>query len=379
MEETLRLLAYSDIHYDRYNNGLTLEDIQRVDELSLQIGIERDVHCWLFGGDWFADKNPDSGLRAIRDAALARKADHAMVAALVGNHDRESKGMHSQHNLNHVKIWDRDMQSNLVIMDEARDYRVGSNLTITAVPAGHKFRPQVHRNTFNLCMFHDMALGSLQQNGQKALHGFDLSVLDSSDFQLVLGGDNHVRQKLPTRNVEAHYIGAALQHNWGDRDQARGFMYIEINTAHKATSMMVQYIDSGAPRFIELDDNVGADRSFKQVESDVVRKNGSALEGHIVRIILRGDAAQLCSISKVSTLERSLREQTGARSLKIITEPYTAVKELIPELKATKTPMEDWKVFVSSGKLPDIDPDALMREGEDIINTIENGTPARTA
>jgi DNA repair exonuclease SbcCD nuclease subunit len=371
----LRLLAYSDIHYAHYNNGLTLDDIKAVDEKALEIGLERNVDAWLFGGDWFADKNPDSGLRAIRDQYLARKADYGCVAVLVGNHDRETKGMHSQHNLNHVDIWDRD--ANITIMNTAGDYRIGSDLVITAVPAGHRFKPMQRRNTFNLCMFHDIALGSIQQNGQKALHGFDLANLDSPDFHLVLGGDNHVHQKLEMSATRGYYIGASLQHNWGDRDQARGFMYIEmLNQDNKTSIVQIEHIDSDAPRFIEIEDYVGADRSFKQIEVDTVRKYGDALEGHIIKMILKGDASQLCSISKISTLEKSIGNAIGVRSVKIITEPTTVVKELIPELKTTKTPIEDWKAFVNAGKLSGIDPDILIREGEDIINVVENGTHA---
>ena len=61
----------------------------------------------------------------------------------------------------------------------------------------------------------------------------------------------------------------------------------------------------------------------------------------------------------------------GARQLQIITEPTVVFKELIPAMKDSKTPEDDWKAYVAAGKLDmtGLDPDVLIAIGLDIVRT----------
>lgn len=355
-----RAVAYSDIHYHHYDNGLTINDINNIEAEVLEAAREHQANIILHGGDWFQARNPLHSLRAMRDANLKKKAQEFQMALLLGNHDREGRSAHSGHALMHLPVF-KESVPNVLIMDERKRYRLDPSnsdlkmvLDIHAVPAGHSIEIAPFEEAgadLNLCMFHDMIKGSWQQNGIEAKHGLDPAVLDLPWFDLVLGGDNHVAQELKLSNTKGYYIGAPCQHNWGDAKQDRGYVKITVIKDGGTKWVDVQHILTKTPKFIKIQATIDTPESAKNIVKTVAGWNAdNRYIGNIVHITLMGDGALLSKI-KAHVLEDQLAKEVKARKVQVTIEPTIVVREMVPELRTTRTPDEDWQVYIRSGKL----------------------------
>ena len=210
----LRLLCYSDIHHHAdYHNGLVEEDIERVESHVTRLAVQHGVHAVCFLGDRFFLRTPPHSTRARADAALKERADHGIPQIiLLGNHDRETKNAESSHAFSHIDIFHESLKD-VIVMANRTAYLItlkDIEFIIHAVPAGHSIQAKpfeddvVYSNVVDpirICMFHDLLAGTFLQNGVKALNGMAPALVDRPAFDLVLGGDNHVPQRLPLTNV----------------------------------------------------------------------------------------------------------------------------------------------------------------------------------
>lgn len=359
------MCVYSDIHHHYWQNGLTEDDIIKLEFEVLKLANLYGAKTILFGGDAFQAHNPPSSLRNNVDKAIMAQSASYEVIRLVGNHDREMKSMHSAHAGSHLGLL--NTTQSVTVMDTARDYSFPElGLTITAVPAGHGIHtPGPRAFVFHICVFHDILTGSVHDNGMKEAKGVSPDVFDIPGFDLVLGGDNHVPQKIEFKNTRGWYIGAPCQHDWGDSDQDRGFIILTLESHADGVGIVdFNRVSSTSPKFIKKSMMV---TNLTDVEN--VYANDSSLKGNVVKIILQGDARILANAQKVQLLEKTILARSGARQLKIITESTVTFKELIPAMKDSKTPEDDWKAYVAAGKLDmtGINPDTLIEIGLDII------------
>jgi DNA repair exonuclease SbcCD nuclease subunit len=367
MSETLSMICYSDIHHHYWQNGLTEADIMELEVDVNDLAKVYGAKAILFGGDAFQAHNPPSSLRHNVDAAVRAQAVGRQVIRLVGNHDRELGSMHSAHAGSHLE-W-LNTPNKVTVMDQAGHYIFPDlGLSIVAVPAGHGMpRVEARVSSFRLCVFHDILTGSVHDNGVKEAKGVDPAVFDIPGFDLVLGGDNHVPQQIDFQYTRGWYIGAPCQHDWGDSGQERGFIAITLEARQEGVGIVdFNRIPSHSPKFIK---KMMAISSLTEVENTYV--NDPSLKNNIIKIILQGDAKILSDVQKIQLLEKSIMSSSGARQLKIITEPTVMFKELIPAMKDSKTPEDDWKAYVAAGKLDmtGLDPDTLVEIGLDIIRT----------
>jgi DNA repair exonuclease SbcCD nuclease subunit len=275
--------------------------------------------------------------------------------------------MHSAHAGSHLE-W-LDTPNKVTVMDKAGHYLFPElDLSIMAVPAGHGMpRVEARVSSFRICAFHDILTGSVHDNGMKEAKGVDPAVFDRPEFDVVLGGDNHVPQSLYMTNTRGWYIGAPCQHDWGDAGQDRGFIAMTLEVRPKGISVVdFNRIPSRSPKFIKKTMVVS---NMSEVENAYA--TDTSLKDNIVKIILQGDAKVLADIQKVQLLEKLIMARSGARQLRVITEPTVVFKELIPAMKDSKTPEDDWKAYVAAGKLDmtGLNPDVLIEIGLDIIRT----------
>lgn len=336
MKKPITIVAYSDIHLHQYTNGLLLSDVASVDHQISEIARNNKADLIVFGGDWSLDKNPGSSVLGLRDFGLAEKAEIAKVAVLVGNHDRESKSMHSAHTLSYLPAWKND---NVVVMDKVGPYHITDNISIYAIPAGHQISGvQSSHTDYNICMFHDMVRGSRQQNGMIVESGISITDLDVPGFDVVLGGDNHVHQALVTKNVPAYYIGAPMQHNYGDEGDERGCMLIHLSER----GLEAQHIKLRYPKFIRIHMSVDSADTFDNIIKFVQRYD---VTDNIVTLLLTGTHSILTTTRKLLEIEDILKATLKPRTIKIVSEPTIAADTKIPEMKNSETPENDWNLY----------------------------------
>lgn len=245
---------------------------------------------------------------------------------------------------------------------------------IHAVPAGHSIQAKpfeddvVYSNVVDpirICMFHDLLAGTFLQNGVKALNGMAPALVDRPIFDLVLGGDNHVPQRLPLTNVKGWYIGAALQHNWGDANQERGYLLINIFKDKNSKLIETEFIPSCGPQFYKVnvvgDDIDSYDDIFKVIAKEPRKPNAI----YNVHLLLQNIKHKI----NKEELEIYLAERLSARRVTVVLESHVVFKELVPELKTSQSIDQDWSIYVNSGKmdLGGEDPKTIEALGAEIL------------
>lgn len=246
----MRLICYSDIHYSQSYRGLTLEDFIEIEAMiAVKAKEEPDNTTVLFLGDRFLSRSPHYKEIQASERGLSH-FDGIPYIALVGNHDRLSKSISSEHTLMH---WDTQRYPNVTVLDKAGWYHIGC-LSIFAIPAGQfpqveEIKNEVLEGNIGVCLFHDIYQNSMVHASGKRLEGTASSIMDQEFFQIVLGGDNHVPQELPFKNTEGWHLGAPLQMNWGDKGIDRGFWEFRVDEVE-----VIDYIfhSTNKPHFIDL-------------------------------------------------------------------------------------------------------------------------------
>jgi hypothetical protein len=145
------------------------------------------------------------------------------------------------------------------------------------------------------------------------------------------------------------YVGAPLQHNWGDRDQIRGWCHV---SSHQGT-FNIQQVPSNSPRFVKLPVMATSeiDTLCKIMESLEPRLDGRP---GIVELTLIGDAAKSLDIEFI---RRSLMD-SGVRELKIIVDRTMDHIKSVSEFTVHGTPEDKWSLYLKAG----IESDGLDHE-----------------
>lgn len=376
MLKEIRGIAYTDIHHHAYDNGLTLDDTLGLEDQATKLANEYDAHLIIFNGDRFLSRNPSSSVRAAADRKMLLKVSTGTrrVVCITGNHDRETKNAHSGHSMMNLQLFNNN---NLVVLDERVRHRLivdGVKLDIHAVPADQSLdtTPFTFDATtdINICLFHNLVIGSWLQNGIKSPYGLDPKLLDLVEFDLVLGGDNHVHQQLDFKNNIGYYIGAPCQHNWGDVGQQRGFVTFSIVSDGTGSVVDVSFVPSIHPKFINVKRTIDADSKSQLLIDGVLKEIGN---GNIVRLVLNGDYTHITSlVRKPQELADKIKVASKSRLVEVITEPTITFKDIIPALKQTKTPAEDWQAYVHSGLLNigSCDPERVLSMGLETLHSV---------
>lgn len=119
---SISFISYSDIHYHHYTNGVTLADIEAVEDELIQHAIDLKVDFILFAGDRFLSRNPMYEAALASDRKLKKLSDSGIPTwALLGNHDRLTKNDFKLHSLAHVSMYVNDLK-NVTIMDKRIKY-----------------------------------------------------------------------------------------------------------------------------------------------------------------------------------------------------------------------------------------------------------------
>jgi DNA repair exonuclease SbcCD nuclease subunit len=206
---------------------------------------------------------------------------------------------------------------------------------------------------------HKLLLGHLGIQGAKVgadfvytnPHDAALSDLNVSAFDAVFLGHYHEYQQLASN---AWYIGAPLQHNWGDRGSTRGFIIYDTETRTH------EHVPLKAPKFVQVRD---VDPTYP------IRSIADAEDG-FVRVV----SEALWSETK----REDLRAAIGARSLEIIRPKdaslVTPAQRMV--IDPSQSPEEVLEKYVLSGinNLDGLDDNYLIQMGREIMREAEENT-----
>jgi DNA repair exonuclease SbcCD nuclease subunit len=166
----------------------------------------------------------------------------------------------------------------------------------------------------------------------------ELKDLNSKSFDYGFLGHYHLHQQL-AKNI--CYVGAPLQHNWGDKFQKRGF--VEYDTETKK----IKHIECVAPKFVEMDDVEGWEA-----------------------VVDPGNYVRLISDKEYSADEREdIRQRIGARTFEVST--YTTAPEITA--RSTLTPNESYDKIIEKyieSKGTDLDLGVLAEMGRSILQEV---------
>ena len=376
----IRFLAYSDIHHHEYQNGLTGGDVSNVEDQITDLCVQHKVDFWIFGGDRFISRNPLDITKRRADQAIKKRNDLGIPGyMMVGNHDQYTKNPYSDHTMGYIRDYPKDLP-NICVMDARNRYAVPVRrlseiiyVCIHAVPAGHsieespfEFSPYAD---FNICLFHGIVRGSAYQNGTIAQDGLRASLFDDERFHMVLGGDNHKRQALKgLSHTMGLYIGAPMQHNWGDVDDDRGCLLIDLEKDENGHIIRdIKVCPLRYPKFVLTETRIESDKDM----IDQIGENINEWHGNIIRWNISGVGKVLDGI-KVSDWEAMVRTKAAARGVKIKLEYDQSeyIQTPIPVVSQT----DEWRQFLAAkgGDIKDLDLQELERVGLEYITGVKD-------
>lgn len=372
--KSISFLCYSDIHHHEYQNGITGEDVERIEEQFYQAVRELKVDFWINCGDRFLSRNPHDISRLRADRALKRLNDLDIPGFIIpGNHDQWTKNPYGGHSLRYVEIYPHDLQ-NVHVFDQSGPYEFavrGTPVCIWGVPSGQEvpaFPNTIHSKDFHICAFHGMVRGSLFQNGMEAPEGLDAHSLDHPVLDFVVGGDNHRHQRLTGfSHTMAYYVGAPMQHNWGDAGAERGFLYVSIERggSEYPTRYTVRHIKTDHPKFVKCETRINDIQELLPM----IMNFKEEWRGNVVSLVLTGPQVALKDVTP-SEWAKKIKDATGARSV-VVKLHYDFDRTVDPEPRI-KTEAEEWKDYLKNygvTQLKDnIDPEKLEKLGLEFID-----------
>lgn len=355
-----KIILWSDIHYHNYDNGLTIDDVSIVENKIKEYAESNDVGTLIFLGDRTSSRNPIYDVRIKAEESLKTLNDSKVnrIIILVGNHDRTTKKPDSSHNISYTNLYPTDLNK-VTFIDYTTDLSY-EDINIRLYPSDMiKDIGPIPVATYNLCLFHNLLVGSKLANNtiaDKDQHSSEL--LDIKEYDYVFGGDNHRHQNLDFKNTTGYYVGATMQHNWGDSGEDRGFMYLDLETKE------MRYIkNEWTPRFIH--DEVKYE-SLQQLVNHF-KDNSVKYKNNIIRITMSGDSDNLHGFDVVDW-QNKLRDLCNARSIRLM--PHVTYKQT----KTIEVKSKDgWHEYVDTVKssYPEYDINKIKDLGDKYIRDIQ--------
>lgn len=381
--------VFTDIHYaNPYGSGVTVEDVASVERQFTNLCIERKVDFAIFAGDRFLSHTPDDVSRLHADREQRYRNDSGIVTfSELGNHDWQGKTAHTGHSNRFAKELWPDIHQNLVIMDTPGTYTHDKvpDVRIHALPAGSEFTwdcykiPGQHSKTgWDILVFHDLLAGTIidVQSQFKMNTGMNRDSLDHPEFDLVLGGDVHIPQKIEFKFTRGGYIGSCIQQSRRDRGDSRGFVFFTLGErVDHVASITSEFVPSICPHFVDVEWDVGLNNRFptsQEIEAIVQASYGEGCKGNIVDLVFTGPRLALEKIP--TNYAKTMELELQARRVNPPTKVQPVVLTMGSNLTLTKTtsPEQDLDAFVKSGKqnLNGLDLERVLEKGNKVLEQL---------
>lgn len=358
-----KFIIYSDIHHDHYTNGITLDDTIAVEDEISEFARANRIKEVFFLGDLYRATNPKQTVIKAAEAAWVRRSNYDIdTYALVGNHDRETRSITSNHAFAAADIFTQDL-ANVIIADQLLQFDF-DNFDMLMIPSGHKF-DHVKIDKPTIIMFHDLIMGSLLANGSRTNRGINPDEIKKLNPIMVLGGDNHRHQRLDDLfGCPSMYVGSTLQHRWDDRLQQKGFWVIQLIK----TNWEFKFIQSCAPIFIRL--QIEAKTDVETLFDIISKINEYGNNEKIIEVTLIGKYTQ--NVNQ-DYLEDNLK-QLNVRSIKFIIDKTIERVEIVPGITTTERSEDKWSMYVNNqvNDKDNLDIKMLVDMGHLVINEARN-------
>lgn len=364
--KTIKFLCYSDIHHHEYTNGLTGDDVVNVEKQFCHLVETLKPDFWCFLGDRFVSRNPLDISKFKSDTAIKALNDLNIPGIIVpGNHDQYYKSGSRGNSYQHMKTLYKESLQNIKILDQKQTYQIRLNdrrlVSVHATPAGYENDPtrfNLSLDEVNILLYHGMVKDSRYVNGMAAEDGTEPKTLDLP-VDVVICGDNHKFQELPGfKNTLGWYVGAPMQHNWGDSDDVRGFLMVTID----ADGTKVEHIPSKHPKFVK-------EEITAKTEEDLLKYCGSRVSAwvdNMVRLHVNCTIELLNAIDIPQIKDKMI--QAGVRSLDI--KPEIEKQTIITQSTNIVPDSTQWIDYINLHKdeLKHIDIELLTKLGLRYIN-----------
>lgn len=311
--------------------------------------VRRNVDLVLFGGDLFHVRRTINvaAFNAVYEALSKFSLYKIPLAIIPGNHDQADKAGN-----NHSVFAFRTF---CTVLDDPGWYelegRSGSPYALMAIPYTENVEHlrQVLATDSPRLGCPQLMLGHLGIQGAKVgadfvfsnPHDATVADLNHGKFDQVFLGHYHIRQQLADNTW---YIGAPLQHNWGDTGQSRGFVIYDTETRKQ------EYIKLDSPSFVVT--QRGDDSSVQP-----------------------GDFVRFLDTHEWSADEReAVRAKLGASSVEVVVpkqvDKRAPVEEVFDPSAGLSSSMAK---YIASGKLDTsgLDESYLLQIGLDLLESVD--------
>lgn len=361
MKDTLRFIAYSDIHHDEHAaRCLKLSDTLSIEQQVHRRAIDGNFDFTVFCGDRFLKREPHDEVKVQADRALtaALSVPHPEQPQgwrphyhLIGNHDwvDNSRKWHTSESLKDV--------FNMILLDiPGPTLSAYLPLTVHALPSGFEFNPDHFKpnlgldskfknvKRFDLFLFHDMVKGSTSND--EGTHtfssGIDLHDIDLPGFDLVLAGDVHVPQKFNFKNTKGGYVGAVLQRTRADANKFRGWM--EVTATWTGTEWVTQTEMVGTRNFFSrYDIQVDKDSTFENLGIDDVWIPDQAVEVKLTGA--KEDVDRVADDPRWSNYPDLL----NSRAIDVLRDYKSEKDHKVVDMSASHSVVDDFYLYLESG------------------------------
>jgi len=359
----MQFIAYSDIHHDDYNNGIVEADIVAIEDQVTQYAIENKIRQVFFLGDWYRATNPNRSVIAAAEESWKRRSDSGIeTIVLVGNHDRWTKSAASGHAFISAAIYKTDLR-NIRVIENVQQFEI-EGVHFLCIPSGYERHPEIatldrdHPRPL-VVLFHGLVAGSALARGSSASSGIHPNLLRRLEADYIIGGDNHTPQDLTELlGCPSRYVGAPLQHNWGDREQLRGFWHMCVNF-NEQPRLDMYFVPSKSPRFVRKKLEAVNDMDALMKTTSLLQSQLDGNEG-IVEITFMGKHAGSLN---VELIENTI-QQHGVRRCRIIIDRAYEKVQIAPGMMEATQPEDKWCAWVSGINTKEFDPLLLAEMGK---------------
>jgi len=359
----MKIILFSDLHAHPFKPYATILESgmnsRLADAIScihqvLQIAREQDADLVLFGGDMFHVRRTINvmAFNAVYEAMAGFSMYKIPVGMIHGNHDQADRAG-DDHSIHAFRTF-------CTVIDDPGwqmlTGRSGKPYAIMGVPYTENIEHLRHvlKEPCPAANKHRLFLGHLGIQGARVgadfvytnPHDASIGDLTATEFDAGYLGHYHEHQQLAPN---FHYIGAPLQHTWGDRDQWRGCLVYDTDTgrhkkialkAPKFQQLTIEELNSGAPilttdNYVRIEDS----RVWPDAEREDIRKS---LEARSLEI---------------------LKPKNGTES--------TSGTRL--QMGPSMSYIDMMQTFVRSGvqRADDLDPEYLIQLGAEVLEEVE--------
>ncbi len=348
MGNQVKFIVYSDIHYDRLGaRCVTIEDCEEVERAvhnRMNAGFDFSIFC----GDRFLKREPEDEVKTRADKVLRtmlKSRNPRPHFHLVGNHDwvTNSKRWHTSKSL------DWEGETPIVLGSPSTfEYRAGVvKVNIHYLPAGFEMDMSVYKvdsDALNLFIFHDMVMGCMLDDQGKVLaeSGIQLKEIDRPEFDLVLGGDVHIPQRLPFKNTMGGYVGAVLQRTRADANCERGWMEVVATRTDGSWDFDIDFVPVRG-FFTKFSYEVTEGTTYESIVLD-----GDVIVDTCCDVELIGSRADVDRIAN-DPRWKNYEEYYNVRSLNVVRKYKVEQQEAVVDMSESVGVLDDLKIYLDSG------------------------------